>query len=219
MDLTSTAAHAREALVIFAATYAVLGFGSLPPLRIDRTGATLIGATAMVGFGVLTPQQAVAAIDFHTLALLFGMMVVVAHLRFALLTMFAGLFVVVAGGAPSGLTARWLAWIAHEARHSIPVFAAATAALSNLVSNVPAVLVLKAWAAELAGPERSWLVLAMASTLAGNLTLVGSVANLIVVEQARGRARVGFWAYARVGVPLTLVTLALGLGWVMWIVP
>jgi Na+/H+ antiporter NhaD/arsenite permease-like protein len=43
------------------------------------------------------------------------------------------------------------------------------------------------------------------------------VANLIVVEQARGRARVGFWAYARAGVPLTLVTLALGLGWVMWI--
>src|SRR5574341_419948 len=62
LALASSAAQERAALVIFAATYAVLGFGSLPPLRIDRTGATLIGATAMVGFGVLTPQQAVAAI-------------------------------------------------------------------------------------------------------------------------------------------------------------
>jgi Na+/H+ antiporter NhaD/arsenite permease-like protein len=53
----------------------------------------------------------------------------------------------------------------------------------------------------------------MASTLAGNLTLVGSVANLIVVEQARGRAEIGFWAYARVGVPLTLATLLLGTLW------
>ena len=71
------------ALVIFALTYIVLGFGALPPLRVDRTGATLIGATAMIGFGVLTPHAAVAAIDFHTIALLFGMMVVVAHLRMA----------------------------------------------------------------------------------------------------------------------------------------
>src|SRR5512143_3557381 len=77
MDVTRTAA------VIFALTYAVLGFGSLRPLRIDRAGATVVGATAMVAFGVLTPQQAVAAVDFQTLALLFGMMIVVAHLRLA----------------------------------------------------------------------------------------------------------------------------------------
>jgi len=54
------------ALLIFGLTYVVLGLGALPPLRVDRTGATLIGATAMVGFGVLTPKEAVAAIDFHT---------------------------------------------------------------------------------------------------------------------------------------------------------
>src|SRR5690242_21758539 len=69
------------ALVVFVLTYIVLGLGALPLLRVDRTGATLIGATAMVGFGVLTPRDAVAAIDFHTIALLFGMMIVVAHLR------------------------------------------------------------------------------------------------------------------------------------------
>ncbi|HEY6867932.1 MAG TPA: anion transporter, partial [Candidatus Eisenbacteria bacterium] len=50
-------------------------------------------------------------------------------------------------------------------------------------------------------------------TLAGNLTLVGSVANLIVAEQAKGRARIGFWTYARVGVPVTLLTLLAGTAW------
>jgi Na+/H+ antiporter NhaD/arsenite permease-like protein len=93
----------------------------------------------------------------------------------------------------------------------------ATAILSNLVSNVPAVLLLRSWVASFPHAERAWLLLAMASTLAGNLTLVGSVANLIVVEQGRGRARIGFWTYLRVGLPLSLVTLALGTAWVLWI--
>ena len=89
---------------------------------------------------------------------------------------------------------------------------ALTAVLSNIVSNVPAVLV-----AEAVHPEpcpirtRAWLVVAMTSTLAGNLTLLGSVANLIVAERARAEgAPIGFWAYFKVGLPLTLVTLAAG---------
>jgi Na+/H+ antiporter NhaD/arsenite permease-like protein len=134
-----------------------------------------------------------------------------------LLTMFAGLFVVVEGVERSSLTARALAALGDSARGSFPAFVTATAVMSNLVSNVPAVLVLKGWAAEIAPPERAWLALAMASTLAGNLTLVGSVANLIVVEQARGRGAPGFWAYARVGVPLTLLTLLIGSAWVYWV--
>jgi hypothetical protein len=58
------------------------------------------------------------------------------------------------------------------------------AVLSNLVSNVPAVLVLKPFLASTSDPRHAWLVVAMASTLAGNLTLVGSVANLIVAQRA-----------------------------------
>lgn len=404
--MSDSAGHTTAAAVIFALTYLVLGFGALPPLRIDRAGATLIGATAMVAFGVLTPGQAAAAIDLRTLALLFGMMVVVAHLRLAgffdwlgrralswahaplrllvlvvglsgvlsalfvndtvcllltplvletaialglppvpyllavamgsnvgslativgnpqnmmvatfsglsyarfagalapiaaaglvltagllalafrrelsiratpastapaetpnldrpllvkalvvaalllvalvagvppalaaliaaslllitrrldpgrvyalvdwsLLAMFAGLFVVVEGVERSGLASRLLALAGESARHSLPSFVAATAVLSNLVSNVPAVLLVRSWVAHFPDPERAWLAVAMASTLAGNLTLVGSVANLIVVEQSRARAQIGFWTYARVGVPLTLLTLALG---------
>lgn len=401
------------AAVVFALTYVVLGFGSLPPLRVDRTGATLIGATAMVGLGLLTPREAAAAIDVPTLALLLGTMIVVAHLRMAgffgwlgaralraahaprtllvtvvalsgvlsalfvndtvcllltpvvlettlalglppvpyllavamgsnvggvativgnpqnmivaghsglsyarfaahlapvavaglavvaaallvafrrelargrvevpsppagpvdrplmakalvvsagllaallagatpglaallaasallitrrvdparvyahvdwsLLLLFAGLFVVVEGVERAGLPARWLAALGAETHASLPAFVAATAALSNLVSNVPAVLLLRGWVGAFESPERAWLALAMASTLAGNLTLVGSIANLIVVEQARGRAPIGFWAYARVGVPVTLLTLALGTAWLAWAGP
>jgi len=86
-----------------------------------------------------------------------------------------------------------------------------TAALSNVVSNVPAGLLLKPVVTTLGEPQRAWLLVAMASTLAGNLTLIGSVANLIVVEAAReARIDIGFMEYARVGVPLTLVTLLLG---------
>ncbi|MBP6875063.1 MAG: anion transporter [Candidatus Eisenbacteria bacterium] len=425
------------ALVVFALTYAVLGFGALPPLRIDRTGAALVGATAMVACRALRPGDAIAAVDFQTLALLFGMMIVVAHLRLSgffawvgartlrlgrtpartlalvvilsavlsaffvndtacilltpfaletaaalgmsavpfllavamganagsvatlvgnpqnmlvgsfsgisytrfalvlapvavlsilatiailrfafrrelqaagtargtmveaaagtatamaaattgantitarlpggrirhqailrkalivtglllvallgginpgvaamsagaillitrrirpervwvhvdwgLLAMFAGLFVVVRGIEVTGWMERGLALIPSSARESLIALSAVTAALSNVVSNVPAVLLLRGWPAHFANPEAAWLTLAMASTLAGNLTLVGSVANLIVVEQARARAPIGFFAYARVGVPLALITLAMGTAWVAWV--
>jgi Na+/H+ antiporter NhaD/arsenite permease-like protein len=84
--------------------------------------------------------------------------------------------------------------------------------LSNLVSNVPAVLVLKPFVTGLADPQHAWLIVAMASTLAGNLTVLGSVANLIVVQSARaGGVRIGFWQYCRVGAPLTVLTILVGL--------
>ena len=86
-----------------------------------------------------------------------------------------------------------------------------TAVLSNLVSNVPAVLLFKTVIPTFGEPTRAWLLLAMASTLAGNLTILGSVANLIVVEQARGVGiRIGFLEYSKAGVPVTVVTLLVG---------
>jgi Na+/H+ antiporter NhaD/arsenite permease-like protein len=86
-----------------------------------------------------------------------------------------------------------------------------TALLSNLVSNVPALLLLKPLVPSMGDPRRAWLVLAMASTLAGNLTILGSIANLIVVEAARAaRVEIGFVEYCKVGVPVTLATLLIG---------
>ena len=69
------------ALVAFAGTYLGLGLGRVPGFRVDRTGIAIIGATIMVVGGVIRWDQAVAAVDAHTLVLLFGMMVVTAYLR------------------------------------------------------------------------------------------------------------------------------------------
>jgi Na+/H+ antiporter NhaD/arsenite permease-like protein len=85
------------------------------------------------------------------------------------------------------------------------------APLSNLVSNVPAVLVLKPFVASLAAPRLAWLSLAMAATLAGNFTILGSVANLIVVQRAaRHGIAISFWTYFKLGAPVTVVTIAIG---------
>ena len=94
---------------------------------------------------------------------------------------------------------------------------ALVAVLSNIVSNVPAALALKPFIPPLADAHRAWLVVAMSSTLAGNFTLIGSVANLIVAEQARAAGSpISFFAYFKVGLPLTLVTLAFGTVWLAW---
>jgi len=92
---------------------------------------------------------------------------------------------------------------------------AATVILSNLVSNVPAVLLLRPVVANLPNTHAAWLTLAAASPLAGNLTLLGSVANLIVAEVAGRRdVKLGFWEYTRPGLLITLISLALGIGWI-----
>jgi Na+/H+ antiporter NhaD/arsenite permease-like protein len=131
-----------------------------------------------------------------------------------LLLMFGGLFVVVAGFEHALLSPALIAEIGRQRLYQMPVLALVTAVLSNLVSNVPAVLVLKPFVMALPDPRRAWLVVAMAATLAGNLTILGSVANLIVVERAAGRGvAIAFWQYFRVGAPLTVLTIAVGLWW------
>jgi len=133
------------------------------------------------------------------------------EVNWALLVLFAGLFVITAGLERSGVMDLFLHWAAAANLDRPAALTAVAAVLSNLVSNVPAVLLVKPLVASFAEPRRGWLVLAMASTLAGNLTILGSVANLIVVETARvARVEIGFVEYSKVGVPLTLVTLLLG---------
>jgi Na+/H+ antiporter NhaD/arsenite permease-like protein len=399
------------ALAIFAGTYLVLAIGGLPGLRIDRTGAAIIGASLMVGCNVLTFEEAVKAVDHPTLVLLFGMMIVVANLRlsgffrlvaawavrhahrpktllgaiiaiaglfsaffvndtmclvltplvleitlalrrnplpyllavamaanvgsvatitgnpqnmmigslsgipyrafagaltpmalaglaltfvviwlafrkefrdterveleplrvrvnrvllgkslamsavmivlffvgwpvakvaivagalllitrrvkpekvyheidWSLLAMFAGLFIVVAGVEKTSLEGDLIALASRFRLDRIGVLTALSATLSNLVSNVPAVLVFRPIVARLADPQGGWLVLAMSSTLAGNLTILGSVANLIVVQRARRDVPISFWQYFRVGAPLTIATLAVGALWLSWL--
>lgn len=400
MDLTTAAATS-----IFLFTMGVVAAGKFPGLRVDRTGAAVIGAALMVGVGVLTPQQAYAAVNLDTIALLFGMMIVAANLRlsgffglvsawvvrhvrrpiwllaavvavsgvfsaffvndticlvltplvchvtarlkrnavpyllavamaanigsaatitgnpqnmligsvshlsfgafaavlspiaaiglavtvavlsllyrsefasgarleeveeqvrvsppllwrsalvaaamvvffflgqpvpkvallagafllitrrvrpekvyrqidFPLLVMFAGLFVVVAGIEQTPWLTDLLAAAQRMQLERVPVLSAFAAVLSNLVSNVPAVLMLRPFVTHFHDPHRGWLVLAMASTLAGNFTITGSVANLIVVQRARQEGvKVSFREYFRAGAPLTAITIVIG---------
>jgi Na+/H+ antiporter NhaD/arsenite permease-like protein len=394
------------ALIIFAATYVVIAIGRLPGFRVDRTGAAIIGAALMIAFNVLTIEQAYAAIDYDTIILLFGMMIVVANLRlsgffravsarvverahgplvllaaivlvsgvfsaffvndtmciamtplvlelaaalrrnpvpyllavamganvgsvatitgnpqnmvigsvsgigylpfaaalapvaaaglaltiaviavvyrkdfrahqkiligherirvnrvlmwkavavsagmvvffflgwpvpkvalvagaillitrrvkpervyreidWSLLVMFIGLFIVVAGVERTTLAATLLGEASRFRLEDAIVLSAASAILSNLVSNVPAVLLFKPFIPHLPDAARAWLLLAMSSTLAGNLTLLGSVANLIVIQRAAADGvRIGFWEYFKAGLPLTVLTIAAGI--------
>ncbi len=131
-----------------------------------------------------------------------------------LLLMFVGLFIVVTGLETTALTPDLVEKLGRLNLGSAPVLTAITAGLSNLVSNVPAVLVLRPFVDGLSDPKRAWLIVAMASTLAGNLTLVGSVANLIVAERARSQGvNIDFWTYFKVGAPLTLLTIVFGAWW------
>jgi Na+/H+ antiporter NhaD/arsenite permease-like protein len=132
----------------------------------------------------------------------------------SLLLMFAGLFIVVAAAERTLLTPEAIGAIQSLHLDNVYVLTTVTALLSNIISNVPAVLALKPFVQGLADPHRIWLVIAMSSTLAGNLTLVGSVANLIVAERARKAGiEISFWAYCCAGIPLTALTLAIGAWW------
>jgi len=131
-----------------------------------------------------------------------------------LLLMFSGLFVVVAAFERVAVTPGVIAAVARQHLDNAAVLSAVTAVLSNLVSNVPAVLMLKSFVSNLADPQRAWMIVAMASTLAGNFTLVGSVANLIVAQRAQGAGvTISFWAYFKVGAPLTILTILFGVMW------
>ena len=132
-----------------------------------------------------------------------------------LLVLFAGLFIVNHVLSSSGVLERALAGLAAvgvEIGHPAWLFGA-SALLSNLVSNVPAVMLLL----PVAQHPGSGPILALASTLAGNLMVVGSIANLIVIDQAaRLGIRIGWRTHARIGLPVTLLTLAMAAFW-LWL--
>jgi Na+/H+ antiporter NhaD/arsenite permease-like protein len=131
-----------------------------------------------------------------------------------LLLFFAALFIVVEGlngtGLPDALFVRLRGLFGGSPAAQAWNLSWFSLVGSNVFSNVPFVLVAGKWMANLANPLLMWKILALATTFAGNLTLLGSVANIIVVESARGHIEVGFWDYARYGVPITLATTAAG---------
>jgi Na+/H+ antiporter NhaD/arsenite permease-like protein len=182
------AAIASKALLVTAAMIACF-FAGVPPAKV-----------AIVAGGLLLLTRRIGSKKIYN------------EIDWPLLLMFAGLFVVVGAFDKVVLTPGEIAGFGALRLDQASTLALLSAVLSNIVSNVPAVLALKPFVAPLSDPKRAWLIVAMASTLAGNFTLVGSIANLIVVERARSLGvTIGFWTYFKVGAPLTLATIALGL--------
>ena len=179
----------------------------------------LLATMVMIGLFFAGVLPAKAAIIIGSLLLLSGRVKserIYAEIDWSLLLMFAGLFVIVAGAQHALVTPEVIASVAHLHLDQVPVLAAVTAVLSNLVSNVPAVLMLKPFVEALKNHEQAWLVIAMSSTLAGNFTVLGSIANLIVVQKAAAAGvMISFWDYFRVGAPLTIVTLIVGTLWLL----
>jgi Na+/H+ antiporter NhaD/arsenite permease-like protein len=131
-----------------------------------------------------------------------------------LLVFFAALFIVVEGlnqtGLPDEIYERLRPVFGHSVAAQAWNLTWFSVVGSNVFSNVPFVLVAGKWIANFAQPDLMWKVLALATTFAGNLTILGSVANIIVVESARGHIEVGFWDYAKYGVPITVLTAMTG---------
>jgi Na+/H+ antiporter NhaD/arsenite permease-like protein len=140
------------------------------------------------------------------------------YVDWTLLLLFAGLFIVMRGLEATS----WLDRVIERAGPllgapglgGLLALIALTVLVSNLVSNVPAVLLLAPILARVGAGAESWLSVAMAATLAGNLTIIGSAANLIVLELASQRGvHISFWTYLKVGLPVTLVTIAISTAW------
>jgi Na+/H+ antiporter NhaD/arsenite permease-like protein len=181
-----------KGLALLGVTVAAFLFTSWPRDVIALTaGGVLLLSRRMAS------REMIGLVDWHLLLLFIGLFVVNEAVDRAgwLAAMYSGL-------ASTGVDLSNPGWLF-----------AVTPVLSNLVSNVPAVmLLLPASSGPLAGP-----VLALASTFAGNLLVVGSIANIIVVEEARRQGVVIDWrGHARTGVPVTLVTLAIAAGW-LWL--
>lgn len=158
--------------------------------------AALLAATALLLVGGIPADKLLAELDWN------------------LLLLFAGLFVTVGALGASGASAPLFAPVQPLLDAGLASLVAAVALLSNVLSNVPTVLLIAPVVPRLSDPQTAWLAVAMASTLAGNLTLAGAVANLIVAERARREGvKVSFWAFFKLGAPITLLTLLFGWWW------
>lgn len=179
----------------------------------------LVMAAVVVGFLAGAPPALAAALGAAALLIsrttdahkLYG------EVDWGLLVFFIGLFLIVGGAENAGIIGKFLLAGDYVNLHQPTTFTLATVALSNVVSNVPAVMLLKSFVPAFPNVHNAWLMLAMASTLAGNLTITGSVANIIVVETAKPVMHIGFRQYFRAGLPITLSTLVLGWAWLRWV--
>ena len=177
---------------------ALAGFAAMALAGVELAGAAITAAAALIVVARVPPRRAMAAVDWP------------------LLVFFAGLFVVVAGVGATGVIEDAFVWLSPVIGRGDAVGDAAFIGLvvigSNLVSNVPLALIAVAWVPSMPDPAWGYVMLAVASTLAGNLTILGSVANVIVLEGAGPRGEIGFVRFMRYGAVLTVVSLIVAFG-------
>ena len=196
-----------------------VGFGSASKLDMHPAFPVIVSIAVLVGFFCGFPPALVAAAGGAVLLMqrksspeaIYG------DVDWSLLMLFLGLFLIIGGAQQAGITNELLGSAERLNLHNSIAFTVVVTLLSNIVSNVPAVMLLKGLIPQFHDPQTAWLMLAMSSTLAGNLTITGSVANIIVVEKARGEAHIGFLEYMKIGVPVTLATMTLGLLWLHFV--
>jgi len=174
------------------AVFAVLAFAG-----VALAAASMVAAAGLIAVARVPPRRVFAVIDWP------------------LLVLFAGLFVVVAGVAHAGVLDRAFAALAPVLTRgdalAVVAFVALVVIGSNVVSNVPLVVIAVHWIPKLPSPSWGYVMLAVCSTLAGNLTMFGSIANVIVFEAAGARGDVGFWRFVRIGAVITLIDLVIAL--------
>lgn len=184
--------QARLRYVFAGIFFTLIGFFS----GFSMAFSALAGATFIILFHGKEPQKIFKRIEW------------------SLLLFFASLFVVIGCLKESGIaeyiTQKALSLLQGNIIQKTWLFILFTLIGSNLFSNVPYVLLVADTVANLDPPKYFWCLLAFSSTLAGNLTLVGSVANLIVAELAKDRCVIGFKDYAYYGVPTTILFLIIG---------
>jgi Na+/H+ antiporter NhaD/arsenite permease-like protein len=176
-----------------AATVALLALFATP---LPHTEGVLIVAGALLISRRLATRRLLGLVDWH------------------LLVLFAGLFVVTAALTATGLPALWLDRLAAAGWHltALEVMAPLVVIGSNSIGNVPLVVLLLGIVPD-PSPETLY-ALALVSTLAGNLLLTGSLANIIAVERAAEVGlKIGLVEHARIGVPITVLSLGLALLW------
>jgi Na+/H+ antiporter NhaD/arsenite permease-like protein len=192
------------------------------PVAIDRPlvgkGLAVFGVAAIAWLaGGSLPLVAIAAGALMVALARRDPAYAIDRVEWSLLLFFASLFVVMRGFEQTGA----VVWLDRHALglvregspwRAVTVVSGVMLTLSNLISNVPAVMLWRDAVPNLPDPRLLWRAVAMSSTFAGNLLLIGSMANLIVAERAESRGvRIGFGEYARVGVPVTLLTLGWGI--------
>jgi Na+/H+ antiporter NhaD/arsenite permease-like protein/uncharacterized membrane protein (UPF0127 family) len=198
-------------------------FSSRPSAPEYEVRKPLLFKTLLICFGVLVcfslgQPYSLVAVSGAVALMLIGRVrtdTVLEGVDWTLLLFFAGLFIVMRGVEHSGLAAAVISRVGDLSRlppvGRIAGLSAVSVVLSNIVSNVPAVMLLKPLVQSFGDSRTAWLTLAMSSTLAGNLTLIGSVANLIVAQQARRTVEIRFMEYFRVGALITMITLVIGI--------